>query len=1594
MKRIIKRAMAVVLTAVMLLTAAPLSGFVGLDIDFGWLDFSTKVSALDSSGSCGNNVTYTFDSSTGLLTISGTGSMSNDSNFKENEDIETVIINNGVTSIGSWAFYNCFGLKSVTIPDSVTSIGHSAFRGCTSLINVMIPDNVTKIVNYAFCNCTALASVTMSAGITSISNSLFYGCSSLTDIVIPNNVTSIGESSFYGCSNLTNVTMPESLIAIGDSAFYKCINLKNLIIPDSVTTIGASAFYKCTGLTNTTVPITVTDIGTNAFGNCTNICLLVYKDSCAEQYAIDNSLNHRVFLTIPDRTDAVSDKITDDFLWSIDKTTETLTIDCQNEMISFDSKVAPWIFYKDYIKHIVINDGCTKVSEKAFMQCDKAESMLIPDSVTNIDDFAFYNCKSLKQIAIPCSAKIYNSESTFFNCTNIEKAAITKGTGTMQNYGTLASAFSSTTYYQYTPWYISRNNIKKIIIEDGVQSIGTCAFSDCTGLNELSIPCSTKIYNSASVFYNCTNIEKVILTKGTGTMQNYGTSTDSTSSTTYYQYTPWYISQDSIKEIKVGDGVENIGNYAFYNCTNLTGITISDSVTTINSYAFGGCSGLTSIEIPNSVTTICYRAFYNCTGLISVTMSNNVTNIEERAFEECKELISIMLTDKLTSIGNNVFEHNTKIILLVYKDSLAERYAKIYNIDYYIISKIPNDVDSVSGKVTKNFLWSIDKETGILTLDCKGSMLSFEDDVAPWIQYEEYIEHIVINDGCTSISKKAFMLCSKIEYVSTPNSVTSIDSYAFYGCSKLNSIIISDSVTSINDYVFYGCFYLNSITISDCVTYIGSYAFYNCQRLTNITIPNRVTNIGNYVFENCTGLINVTIGSKVKSIGNGSFYNCQQLKRITIPNSVTVIGDSAFRDCANLVSITIPDSVTIIGDSTFRGCANLIYISIPDSVTNIGDSAFNGCIKLTKITISNNITEISPATFFACTSLTNIVIPNSVISIGESAFYGCVGLRELTLPCSAKIYNSEYAFYNCSNIEKVIFTKGTGTMENYSLSTDNSSNATYYQYTPWYNSRAKIKEIVIEEGITNIGDNIFKECVNLDTINIPNSVTCIGHSAFCDSIGLKSITIPDNVKCIHTGAFRGCTGLVSIVIPDSVTCIGDASIYNDTFYNCSGLRELTLPCSAFINYSTGTFKGCTKIKKITITKGTGTMQDYDSGFQYYTPWYISRYYIEEIIIEDGVKNIGNYAFNGCIGLTSITIPDSVTDIGRDAFSGCTNLTSIDMGNGVTEVHNSSFKNLISLKSVTIGTGVTTIGDYAFNGCTGLEEMVIPYSVKSIGTAAFTGCTNLGSLTVYNRNCTFADDATAYYTTIYGFTGSTAETYANEKGFDFVAIDETHTHVYDDANDKTCNLCGAERLVHYTLTPANGAVVDNENGLIYGIASNSADINSYVNTVDDTMTVECDSALLGTGSVVNIVKDDVIVDSYRIVVFGDVNGDGWYDGMDAVTVSCIANGLLTKDQIGEAAYMAADCNHDGVVDEFDVAILNQAGVLLANVDQTKTQEELAADSDYVEYLSLIDQNPTIEEEPEKPEQDNGFIAKLIAFIETILKYIVTLVNKIW
>ena len=158
------------------------------------------------------------------------------------EEVTYMNMTRKVTSIGGYAFYNCYGLTSVTIPNSMTSIGSSAFNGCSGLTSVTIPNSVTSIGSSAFMNCTNLTSVTIPNSVTSIGDCVFYYCSRLTSVTIPNSVTSIGDYAFYYCSRLTSVTIPNSVTSIGGYAFYECYGLTSVTIGSGVTSIGYYAF--------------------------------------------------------------------------------------------------------------------------------------------------------------------------------------------------------------------------------------------------------------------------------------------------------------------------------------------------------------------------------------------------------------------------------------------------------------------------------------------------------------------------------------------------------------------------------------------------------------------------------------------------------------------------------------------------------------------------------------------------------------------------------------------------------------------------------------------------------------------------------------------------------------------------------------------------------------------------------------------------------------------------------------------------------------------------------------------------------------------------------------------------------------------------------------------------------------------------------------------------------------------------------------------------------------------------------------------------------------------------------------------------------
>ena len=321
----------------------------------------------ETSGSCGTGVTWVLDNN-GFLTISGNGGMT--SHPWTASEVKQVVIEQGVTSIGEYAFRNCSSLTSITIPESVTSIGIGAFFGCSSLTSITIPEGVTSIGSYAFCGLSSLTSIAIPEGVTSIGTYAFDGCSSLTSITIPESVTSIGEYTFGGCSSLTSITIPESVTSIGVYAFYKCSSLTSITIPESVTLIGERAFYDCPAIKY---------VRTDA-----NAAKVLSK--AGYSYRITGERYSLIYLYS-------GDNITGKAIYSVDRDIVSLTI--PEGVTSIGGSA-----FRDCsrLTSITLPKSVTSIGGSAFMNCSSLTSITIPESVTSIGVYAFYYCSRLKKI--------------------------------------------------------------------------------------------------------------------------------------------------------------------------------------------------------------------------------------------------------------------------------------------------------------------------------------------------------------------------------------------------------------------------------------------------------------------------------------------------------------------------------------------------------------------------------------------------------------------------------------------------------------------------------------------------------------------------------------------------------------------------------------------------------------------------------------------------------------------------------------------------------------------------------------------------------------------------------------------------------------------------------------------------------------------------------------------------------------------------------------------------------------------------------------------------------------------------------------------
>ncbi len=395
--------------------------------------------------------------------------------------------------------------------------------------------------------------------------------------------------------------------------------------------------------------------------------------------------------------------------------------------------------------------------------------------------------------------------------------------------------------------------------------------------------------------------------------------------------------------------IKEIGDYAFANCTALTGITIPNTVVEFGAHAFNGCINLPSITIPDSVETISNNAFQHCSALLSITIPASVTSIGSFAFYGCTSL-----TDIEVDSNNIIYESQDGVLFnKAMKDLIMFPFGK--KIEHYTI---PVGVELIRANSFE---------------ECKG------------------ITNITFPDSLKTIEPQAFDEATGLRSINMGTGLETIGDSAFSGCTALTSITIGETVTKIGENAFVGCNALEKIEVASGHTSYKSdegvlidkktqtlLQFPLGKKISHYTIPNDVTTIATYAFSE-SNLTSITIGENVTSITYNAFFACFALEKIEVnPGNSTYKSDEGVlidKKTQTLIQFPIGKKVT---DYT-----------IPNDVTSIGDYAFFVCDKLTSITIGDNVTSIGNNAFFLCDKLTSITIGDNVTSIGFNAFGSC-----------------------------------------------------------------------------------------------------------------------------------------------------------------------------------------------------------------------------------------------------------------------------------------------------------------------------------------------------------------------------------------------------------------------------------------------------------------------------------------------------------------------------------------------------------------------------------------------------------------------------
>ncbi len=630
----------------------------------------------------------------------------------------------------------------------------------------------------------------------------------------------------------------------------------------------------------------------------------------------------------------------------------------------------------------------------------------------------------------------------------------------------------------------------------------------------------------------------------------------------------------------------------------ITRLIIDDRITHIGDESFGGCSQFESVTLPSNLETIGHRAFANCFALESIELPDSVRAIGSDAFAYTR-IAHVVLPRNLENLWSGAFAACSRLKSF---EVAAE------NDRYKVVDGVLYD-----RKLLRLYAYPAGKEDATFT----------------------------VPETVCYLSDAAFQGCSNLQTVFLSEGIEKIGNFMFYGCSNLESLYIPDCLTEYGSVVFAS---KAAVTVygkngSKAEELAKEYGF----AFSTEQVP---VNTVDYTYKD--GILTVHGEGAIRTYAQGKapwYQHHMEAKELIIEEGITKIGFGAFRDFFYIEYVEIPASVTVL-EEFFQNCESIrnydvsedsedffsedgiifskdktkivrypegrkdAHYSIPDGVVEICDNAFNSALFET-VDIPDSVKIIDNFAFLNCSRLTAVRVPDGVTELKTDSFH-CKNLNGIYIPPTVKkitntfgstenltiygergSYAEEYAkkkgiafsteempdtFFSWFFEDGVLTIKSIGEMERY---------GSYHNPAPWMIHQNEIKEVILCEGITTVGEHAFEQCRLLRKVTLPNSVTAIksGAFAFCDL--LSDINFPNGITVISSSAFYSCESLRKIELPKTLK-----KIYSDAFFGC-GLQELILP--------------------------------------------------------DGLEYIGARAFAGCHGLTTVTVPASVTEIGDFAF---------------------------------------------------------------------------------------------------------------------------------------------------------------------------------------------------------------------------------------------------------------------------------------------------------------------------------------------------------